>query len=72
MVGNSQSEFTLKIHTFIPRNSKNHFARVNQEVSYCLQTIPSFSASTMRILVKQKLLKNNTQFMGLDRNLCFW
>ena len=28
MVGNSQSEFTVKIHTFIPRNSKSHFARV--------------------------------------------
>ena len=25
---NSQSEFTVKIHTFIPRNSKSHFARV--------------------------------------------
>ena len=28
MVGNSQSKFTVKIHTFIPRNSKSHFARV--------------------------------------------
>ena len=28
MVGNSQSEFTVKIHTFIPRNSKSHFAKV--------------------------------------------
>ena len=25
MAGNSQSEFTVKIHTFIPRNSKIHF-----------------------------------------------
>ena len=27
MVGNSQSEFNVKIHTFSPRNSKSHFAR---------------------------------------------
>ena len=36
MVGNSQSKFTVKIHTFIPRkilgiprNSKSHFARAD-------------------------------------------
>ena len=33
MVGNSQSEFTVKIHTFIPRNSKSHFARVSMGIS---------------------------------------
>ena len=32
MVGNSQSEFTVKIHTFIPRNSKSHFARAGLKV----------------------------------------
>ena len=32
MVGNSQSEFTVKIHTFIPRNSKIHFTRGGSEL----------------------------------------
>ena len=39
MVGNSQSEFTVKIHTFIPRNSKSHFARDMAHVPHTTRTI---------------------------------
>ena len=33
MVGNSQSEFTVKIHTFIPRNSQEKIPRKTKVIS---------------------------------------
>ena len=42
---------------------------LNQEVSYCVQTIPSFLASTMRVLGKQKLLKWNNLWVSIETSV---
>ena len=52
MVGNSQSEFTMKIHTFIPRNSKSHFARV----MYTFQAFLLFFISIFHFLIYSAIL----------------